>query len=167
MQRTPLSQLTFDERWPLMTEDLQWKTPLLEDNLLWKTSFDRRQPLIEEDLWWKMTIDGKNTLWWKSSFDLSRSSMEAKTTLLYNLFCMWLPVCAFVCITNFLLMLPGVPRQHLPAWNPIFGAVAFCAMEIENFRIWPQSENEPKDEDNLRWPPKRRQHQKLRQLWWN
>ena len=37
---------TNDGRWPLMKDDLWWKTP-----------FDGRRPLMEDDVWWKMTFN--------------------------------------------------------------------------------------------------------------
>ena len=34
------------------------RQPLVEDNLLWKTTFGGRQPLVEDDLLWKTTFGG-------------------------------------------------------------------------------------------------------------
>ena len=63
-------ETTFDGRWPLM-----------EDNIRWKTALNERQPSIENDLWWKTTFDGRrpsmeDNLRWKTPFIERRPSLQ-------------------------------------------------------------------------------------------
>ena len=45
-----------------LLDNLQWKTPLVEDKLQWKTTFGERQLSVEDDLWWKTTFTGRRPL---------------------------------------------------------------------------------------------------------
>ena len=58
-----------------------FQRPLVEDNLLWKTTFRGRHPSVEYDLRWKTTFRGRrpmveDVLWWKTSFSERRPSVE-------------------------------------------------------------------------------------------
>ena len=78
---------TFNERRPLMEDDLQWKTtfngrrPSMEDDLRWKTTFNGRRNMMEDDLQWKTTYDGRRPsmeydLRWKTTYDGRHPTME-------------------------------------------------------------------------------------------
>jgi len=43
----------------LMEEDFDERHPLMEDDIWWKTTFDDRRPLKEDNLWWKTTFAGR------------------------------------------------------------------------------------------------------------
>ena len=86
MQNAPHWKTTFDERWPLMEENIQWNStfdgrcPSMEGNLQWKmTLIDGKQSLIEDDLLFKtpfkvlqalvkMTFNGRLHQW-RTVFD--------------------------------------------------------------------------------------------------
>ena len=74
-------------RRPLVEDDLLWKTtfggrrPSMEDDLRWKMTFCGRRPLVEDDLWWKTAFDGRrplveDNLWWKTTFGGRRPLVE-------------------------------------------------------------------------------------------
>ena len=86
----------------LRTKTQKWKWPLMEDNLWWKTTFNRKQPLAEDNLWRKMTFDERrpfaettfekrwtmveDNLWRKTTFDVRRRSIGSIVYYLKKMF---------------------------------------------------------------------------------
>ena len=72
------------ERRPLIEDDILWKTtfdgrqPSVEDNLRWKTTFGGRQPSVKDNLWWKMTFGGmaEDDLRWENTFSGRQPSLD-------------------------------------------------------------------------------------------
>ena len=53
-----LWKTTFGGRRPSVEDDFRWETHSVEDNLLWKTTFEGWQSLVEDTLQWRKTFGG-------------------------------------------------------------------------------------------------------------
>ena len=140
-------EFTFDGRWPLMEDDLWWKTtfygrwPLSKDDLWGKMTFDGRQPLTEDDLWGKTTFDGRrplteDDLWQKTTFDrrrpLTEDDLWRKTTFNKRRPSIRCIIYSILPEKNVYNSSPWQPQHNWPqTGNPIS-----CLSRKKNFTWW-------------------------------